>query len=112
VPWPPLKGADNLGSDPTTVEITGLGLHGFVIHITGIHLAGVNGDVVGNAAKSLGRRLGIAPGRVGGLPLAYLNREIGSNAFPFTEGAARGRLEILQLHILWGKVIHRRMAGF
>ena len=71
-----------------------MGLYEFAIQIASLHPTGIEGNIVGKAAK-LRRWLRIKPGGIFGLLITDANAVIGRLAFPFAKATAQATTEIL-----------------
>ena len=81
-PMPALIWPLDFRGDPAAIKVSGLGLHLFGIDITGIHEAGIEGNVVADGFVAL-MGLRITPGCVFDLPVAHPDMPVMRGTFKF-----------------------------
>ena len=109
-PRPALERPFNVRSNPTPVKVTLLRLDPFLINITGIHKTGIKGNMIADGfITPAGFR--VAPGGVGGLPVAHPQGPVMSRPLKFTPRPAGRRKEEFPADILRRKVIESLYRG-
>src|ERR1700676_3451173 len=104
------KRANNLISYPAPIKIPLRRLHLLSIDITCIHFAWIDGDIVGKCFIGMGW-MAVVPRGIGDGLVANGDGIVRCRPLPFTERDVSRRFEVLRdFHILWWKVIARRVA--
>ena len=99
-----LEGAGEILCDPTTVKITLLRLDLFVANETGVHWAGIDGDVTLDLLEGRGGCF-VAPGCFFCGLAVEANGPVGGDAFPFAEGLASGFGKDAGEEVFFGDVV-------